>query len=39
MSKLVGWGKTLANKAGETTVSEAVKAVVPMALKILGIPF
>jgi len=36
--KLVGWGKTLANKAGETTVSEAVKAVVLMALKMLGIP-
>ncbi len=38
MGKLVGWGQTLANKAGETTVSEAVKAVVPMALKMLGIP-
>ena len=38
MGKLVGWGQPLANKAGETTVSEAVRAVVPMALKMLGIP-
>lgn len=38
MGKLVGWGKTLANKASETTVSEAAKAIVPLALKLVGIP-
>ncbi len=38
MGKLVGWGKTMANKASETTVSEAAKAIVPLALKLVGIP-
>ena len=37
MGKLVGWGKTMANKASETTVSEAIKAIVPLALKLVGI--
>ncbi len=38
MNKLVDWGQILAIKAGETTISEVVKAVVPLALKLLGIP-
>jgi uncharacterized protein YjbI with pentapeptide repeats len=38
MGKLVGWGQTMANKAGETTISEAAKAIVPLALKLVGIP-
>ena len=38
MGKLVGWGKTMANKASEITFSEAAKAIVPLALKLVGIP-
>jgi len=38
MGKLVGWGQTMANKASETTISEAAKAIVPLALKLVGIP-
>jgi uncharacterized protein YjbI with pentapeptide repeats len=38
MGKLVQWGKSMANKAGETTVSEATKTVLTIALKMAGIP-
>ncbi|NJP08923.1 MAG: hypothetical protein HC866_05085 [Leptolyngbyaceae cyanobacterium RU_5_1] len=37
LGKLVNWGKSMANKAGETTVSEAAKAVVSLALKLAGL--
>ncbi|UBF25830.1 hypothetical protein K9N68_30515 [Kovacikia minuta CCNUW1] len=38
MGKLVQWSKSMANKAGETTVSEATKTVLTLALKMLGVP-
>jgi hypothetical protein len=38
MGKLVQWGKSLADTAGKTTVSEATKGVVKLALQIAGIP-
>lgn len=38
MGKLVNWGKSLADTAGKTTVSEATKGVVKLALHIAGIP-
>jgi polyhydroxyalkanoate synthesis regulator phasin len=38
MGKLVNWGKSLADTAGKTTVSEATKGVVKLALQIAGIP-
>ncbi|MBN8564240.1 MAG: pentapeptide repeat-containing protein [Leptolyngbya sp. UWPOB_LEPTO1] len=38
MGKLVLWGKAMANKASETTVSEAAKMVLTLALKAAGIP-
>ena len=39
MGKLVLWGKAMANKASETTVSEAAKIVFTLALKAAGLPF
>ncbi|MBD1854798.1 MULTISPECIES: pentapeptide repeat-containing protein [Leptolyngbya] len=38
MGKLVLWGKAMANKASETTVSEAAKMVLTLALRTAGIP-
>jgi len=38
MEKLVLWGKAMANKASETTVSEAAKMVFTLALKAAGVP-
>jgi hypothetical protein len=38
MGKLVKWGQSLADTAGKTTVSEAVKGVIKLALHISGIP-
>jgi uncharacterized protein YjbI with pentapeptide repeats len=38
MGKLVGWGQAMANKAGETTLSEVVKTVLSLSLKAAGIP-
>jgi uncharacterized protein YjbI with pentapeptide repeats len=38
MGKLVLWGKAMANKASETTVSEAAKMVLTLALKAAGVP-
>lgn len=38
MEKLVLWGKAMANKASETTVSEAAKIVLTLALKAAGVP-
>ncbi len=38
MGKLVQWGKSLADTAGKTTVSEAAKGVVKLALQMAGIP-
>lgn len=37
MGKLVLWGKAMANKASETTVSEAAKIVFTLALKAAGL--
>jgi len=37
MGKLVLWGKAMANKASETTVSEAAKIVFTLALKAAGV--
>jgi len=37
MGKLVQWGKSLADTAGKTTVSEVVKEVVRFALKFAGV--
>nr|WP_263971087.1 pentapeptide repeat-containing protein [Leptolyngbya sp. NIES-2104] len=37
MGKLVLWGKAMANKASETTVSEAAKVVFTLALKAAGL--
>ncbi|MCY7277132.1 MAG: hypothetical protein LH702_26235 [Phormidesmis sp. CAN_BIN44] len=36
--KLTLWGKAMANKASETTVSEAAKMVLTLALKAAGVP-
>jgi transcriptional regulator with XRE-family HTH domain len=36
--KLVKWGQSLADTAGKTTVSEAVKGVIKLGVQILGIP-
>jgi transcriptional regulator with XRE-family HTH domain len=38
MGKLVKWGQSLADTAGKTTVSEAAKGVVKLALQMSGIP-
>ena len=38
MGKLVLWSKAMANKASETTVSEAAKMVLTLALKATGVP-
>lgn len=38
MGNLVKWGQSLADTAGKTTVSEAVKGVVKLALQMSGIP-
>ncbi|MEM9218343.1 MAG: hypothetical protein AAGD25_28885 [Cyanobacteria bacterium P01_F01_bin.150] len=38
MGKLVMWGQSLADTASKTTVSEATKSVVKLALQISGIP-
>jgi uncharacterized protein YjbI with pentapeptide repeats len=38
MGKLVFWGKAMANKASETTVSEAAKIVFKLALSAAGVP-
>ncbi|KAM3091003.1 pentapeptide repeat-containing protein [Phormidesmis sp. 146-12] len=38
MGKLVLWGKAMANKASETTVSEAAKVVFTLVLKAAGLP-
>lgn len=38
MEKLVKWGQSLADTAGKTTVSEAAKGVVKLALQMSGIP-
>ncbi|MCY6494102.1 pentapeptide repeat-containing protein [Leptolyngbya sp. GGD] len=38
MGKMVLWSKAMANKASETTVSEAAKMVLTLALKAAGIP-
>jgi transcriptional regulator with XRE-family HTH domain len=38
MGKLVKWGQSLADTAGKTTVSEAVKGVIKLALQMSGIP-
>lgn len=38
MGKLVLWSKAMTNKASETTVSEAVKIVLTLALKAAGLP-
>jgi hypothetical protein len=38
MKPNVHMGKSMANKAGETTVSEAAKGIVSLALKMAGIP-
>lgn len=38
MGKLGKWGQSLADTAGKTTVSEAVKSVVKLALQMSGIP-
>lgn len=37
MSQLVQWGKSLADSAGKTTVSEASKVVLKLALQMAGI--
>jgi len=38
MGNLVKWGQSLADTAGKTTVSEAAKSVVKLALQMSGIP-
>ena len=38
MGKLVQWGKSLADTAGKTAVSEAAKGVIKLALQMAGIP-
>jgi hypothetical protein len=38
MGRLVRWGKAMANKASETTVSEAAKMVLTLDLRTAGIP-
>ncbi len=38
MGKLVKWGQSLADTAGKTTVSEAVKGVIKIGLQMSGIP-
>jgi len=38
MAKLVKWGQSLADTASKTTVSEAAKSVVKLALQMSGIP-
>jgi transcriptional regulator with XRE-family HTH domain len=38
MGKLVRWGQSLADTAGKTTISEAAKAVVKLALQMSGVP-
>ena len=39
MEKLVKWGQSLADTAGKTTVSEAAKSVVKLAIQASGISF
>jgi len=38
MGKLVKWGQSLADTASQTTVSEAAKSIVKLALQMSGIP-
>jgi hypothetical protein len=38
MGKIVQWGQSLADTAGQTTVSEVTTSVVKLTLKMLGIP-
>jgi hypothetical protein len=38
MDKLVKWGQSLGDAAAKTTVTEGAKAVVKLALRLLGIP-
>ncbi|MDJ0680440.1 MAG: hypothetical protein QNJ18_11315 [Xenococcaceae cyanobacterium MO_167.B52] len=38
LGNLVNWGKSLGNKAAETSVSEVVKTVVKLALQLAGFP-
>lgn len=38
MGKLVKWGQSLADTASKTTVSEAAKGVVKLALQMSGVP-
>ena len=38
LGKLVNWGKSLGNKAAETSESEVVRRVIKLALNIAGVP-
>lgn len=38
LGKLVNWGKSLGNKAAETSVSEVARRVIKLALNLAGVP-
>ena len=38
LGKLVNWGKSLGNKAAETSVSEVTKRIIKLALNLAGVP-
>ncbi|MGL5076198.1 MAG: hypothetical protein ACRDBG_10230 [Waterburya sp.] len=38
LGKLVKWGQSLGDTAAQTTVSEAAKEVVKLALRLSGVP-
>ena len=38
LGKLVNWGKSLGNKAADTSVSEVVRRVIKLALNLAGVP-